>query len=97
MERSDDDLSRVTLSSLVPDPDVGAWARSGEYRPGAMPNGIAYLFAFGALALPPLGIVAMVLAGRGWRRSRRGAPIALLCSVLTTATGIALWATVAPR
>ena len=97
MAMSDDDLSRVTMSSLIPDPDVGAWARSGQYRPGAMPNGIAYLLALGALGFPPLGMVAVVLAGRAWRQGRRGARVALVCAVLATAIGVVLWAAVMAR
>jgi hypothetical protein len=61
-----------------------------------MPIGIAYLFAFGAVVLPPLGLVAMLLAGRAWRRGRRGAQLALLFAVLSTALGVAIWATVMP-
>jgi hypothetical protein len=96
MGMSDDDLSKVTMSSLVPDPDVGTWARATEYHAGAMPNGITYLFAAGAVVLPPLGIVAMLLAGRSWQRGRRGALLALLIAVLATAIGVAIWATVMP-
>ena len=94
MGMSDDDLSKVTMSSLVPEPAVGPWARSGKYRPGAMPNGIIYLLAFGALVLAPLGVIAMVMAGRAWSRGRRGARLALVCAVLATAVGVAVWLTI---
>ena len=90
---SDDELHRVTMSSLLPDPGIGPYVR-GKYRPSELPNGIAYLLAAGALGLPPLGIIAMLLAGRGWRDGRRGAPIAFVAAVVATAVGVALWATV---
>jgi hypothetical protein len=84
------------MSSLLPEPGIRPYVE-GRYRPSQLPNGIAYLFSFDALGLPPLGIVAIVLAGRAWRHGRRGARIALLCAVLATGVGVTIWATVVPR
>ena len=96
MGMSDEDLNRVTMSSLLPEPGIGLYARE-NYRPSAMPNGIAYLLSVGALVLPPLGIIAMVLASRAWRQERRGARIALLCAVVATAIGVTVWVAAVPH
>ena len=95
MGLSDDEFHRISTSSFIPDPGIGPYVR-GDYHPRTLPNGIAYLLAFGTLALPPLGLIAILSAGRGWRQGRRGAPIALLCAVLATAIGVVLWLTVLP-
>jgi hypothetical protein len=94
---SDDEMHRISMSSLLPDPTIGKLAR-GEYRARRMSNGITYLFAAGAVVLPFLGLVAIVLAIRGLRRDDGGPStwIALIVSVLATAVGVILWVAVLP-
>lgn len=92
---SDDELHRVSTSSFIPEPGIGLYVR-GQYPGRSMPNAVGYLCAAGAIALPPLGIIAIVLAIRGWRQGRPGARLALLFAVLGTAIGIAVWATFIP-
>jgi hypothetical protein len=92
---SDDELHRVSTSSFIPDPGIGLYVR-GQYPGHPMPNAIGYLCAVGAIAFPPLGVIAIVLAIRGWRQGRRGARVALLFAVLGTAIGVVIWATFVP-
>ena len=95
MGYSDDEMHRISMSSLLPDPTIGQLAR-GSYRPRAMRNGMTYLFAAGAVVLPVLGLVAIVLAVRGIRQKRRGAWRALAVALAATAIGVFAWATVLP-
>jgi hypothetical protein len=93
----DDEMHRISMSSLLRDPMIGKLARD-EYRPRPMSNGITYLFAVGAVALPFLGLVAIGLAIRALRRDDHGPStwVALIVSVLATAVGVVLWVTVLP-
>jgi hypothetical protein len=93
MGMSDDELHRVSTSSFIPEPGIGPYVR-GQYCGPAMPNAVTYLLAVAAIAIPPLGVIAGVVAIRGWRSGRRGARLALLFAVLGTAIGIAIWASV---
>lgn len=92
---SDDEMHRISMSSLLPDPTIGKLAR-GDYRPRPMLNGMTYLFAAGSVVLPFLGLVAIVLAVRGIRQERRRAWPALVVALVATAIGIFVWATVLP-
>jgi hypothetical protein len=89
MGMSDEELSRVTASSLLAAPAIGPLVR-GEYQPRALANGFVYLFAFGAIGLPFLGLIAITLAVRSWRKGHR-ACLAMMCAVLGTALGITIW------
>jgi hypothetical protein len=86
---SDDEFSRIESASLISAP-IDQYV-DGGYRRGELPNGFAYMFAVGAVALPFLGIVALLLAGRAVAQHRRGAWWALIWSLVLTSCGIALW------
>ena len=57
---------------------------------------MTYIFATGAVVLPFLGLVAIVLAIRGVRQKRAGAWIALILSIIATAIGVIAWVVVLP-
>ena len=86
----DDDLERVTMSSLIRDPGVAPLVR-GAYRPRKLNDGVVYLLAVGAMMLPPFGLVAIVLAVRHVIDGSRAAWLALGCALLGTSFGVALW------
>jgi hypothetical protein len=90
----DDEMHRISMSSLLADPTIGKLAR-GDYRARQMSNGITYLFAVAAVALPFLGLVAIVLAVRALRKDDRGPStwVALVVSVIATAVGVIVWVT----
>ena len=92
---SDDEMHRISMSSLLPGPAIGKLAR-GDYRSRPMLNGMTYLFAAGAVVLPLLGLVAIVLAVRGIRQARTRAWPALVVALIATAIGVVVWATVLP-
>ena len=86
----DADLREVSIAAIAPEVSLARRLRD-RYEPGATPNGITYLFALGALFLPPLGVVAIVIAIRGIRQVRPRAAIALVVSVLATTIGVLAW------
>ncbi|HTD48956.1 MAG TPA: hypothetical protein VK771_00065 [Acidimicrobiia bacterium] len=86
MGMSEEDLNRVTASSLLGiSPHV-----DGAHQPRALTNGFVYLFAFGAIGIPFLGLVAITLAVHSWQKGHR-AHLAMACAVVGTALGIMMW------
>ncbi len=92
---TDDEMHRISTSSFISGSGISPLVR-GEYEPRRMPNGITYLFAAGAVVLPFLGLIALVLAVRGIRQERERAWLALVIAVVATALGVLAWATLMP-
>jgi hypothetical protein len=92
---TDDEMHRISTSSFIPGSGISPLVR-GKYRPRAMPNGITYLFAAGAVLLPLLGLIAIVLAIRSIRQERERAWLALVVAIVATALGVLAWVAFMP-
>jgi hypothetical protein len=92
---SDDEMHRISTSSFISGSGISPLVR-GSYRPREMPNGITYLFAVGAVLLPFLGLIAIVLAIRGIRQERERAWLRLVVAVVATALGVLAWVAFLP-
>jgi len=63
----------------------------GAYQPRKLGDGVVYVLAVGAMVLPPLATVAIVLAIRHVIDGSRAAWLALACALLGISFGVALW------
>ena len=79
--------------TMVPGPSY--LQRSSDHE--AFPNLVSGLFSFGALLLPPLGLVALLLALRGVKAQRRRAWLAVALAVIATVLGVIAWLTLLPQ